>query len=334
MTTNRWSLALQDGALSLPDDGRILVLRARGDADLDAFGKDRVQAVQGFFPDHHRLHARGFAVAVAPEGRFAAALVQIVKSKSESLSLVAEALAHVAPGGLILVDGQKAEGIESILKQVRQVLPVDEVLSKAHGKLFWFRRPELLPPAAADWIAEPQEVEGGFVVPPGSFSAGGADPGSELLVALVPPLKGRVADLGAGWGYIAANLLDEHEGIAHLDLVEAEWDALQAAIANVEDERAGFVWADATTFAPEAAYDVVVSNPPFHTGRAADPGLGRAFIAAASRILKPSGQFFMVANRHLPYEAALKENFGTGQMLAEIQGYKLYQAAKPKRPRA
>ena len=38
----------------------------------------------------------------------------------------------------------------------------------------------------------------------------------------------------------------------------------------------------------------------------------------------------MVANRHLPYEAALKSHFGTGRMLAEIHGYKLYEAAKPK----
>ena len=64
--------------------------------------------------------------------------------------------------------------------------------------------------------------------------------------------------------------------------------------------------------------------------RAADPVLGKAFIAAAARMLKRSGQFFMVANRHLPYEDTLKAHFGSGTLLAEIAGYKLYQAGKPK----
>ena len=69
--------------------------------------RDRVQAVQGFAPDHDRLVARGLDARVEPDGEFAAALVQIVKSKGESLSLVAEALTLVRPGGVIAVDGPR-----------------------------------------------------------------------------------------------------------------------------------------------------------------------------------------------------------------------------------
>lgn len=330
MTPDRWTLALEDGDMTWPEAGAVLVLRARAGADFDALGRDRVQAVQGFAPDHDRLAARGLDARVEPEGDFAAALVQIVKSKGESLSLVAEALTMVRPGGVIAVDGQKDEGIESILKSVKKLLPLDGTLSKAHGKLFWLTRPDVLPDGVADWIAEPGETEEGFVTAPGMFSPDGADQGSEVLVALLPQLKGRVADLGAGWGYMSAVLLDEQESIAAMDLIEAEYAALQAARANVDDPRARFFWADATAFEPEERYDAIISNPPFHTGRAADPALGQAFIAAAARMLKPSGQFFMVANQHLPYEATLKAHFGTGKLLAEIAGYKLYQAGKPK----
>jgi len=39
----------------------------------------------------------------------------------------------------------------------------------------------------------------------------------------------------------------------------------------------------------------------------------------------------MVANRHLPYEAALKDAFGTGRLIGELEGYKLYEAAKPRK---
>jgi 16S rRNA (guanine1207-N2)-methyltransferase len=335
MTPDRWTLALEAGALPQVR-GRVIALMPRGEADLAAFGAD-VLAVQGFRPDHDRLAARGFdavpdltAEAVG-ETEFDAALVQIVKSRQRTLSAVAEAASVLKPGGLLIVDGAKDEGIEALLKAVRAVLPVEEAWSKAHGKLFWLRRPDALPRELTEWIAEPARVEGGYVTAPGGFSADGPDRGSELLVALAPELRGRVADLGAGWGYVAAELLAEQKGIERLDLIEADHAMLAAARLNVDDPRAAFHWADATAYEPEAPYDVILCNPPFHAGRRADPSLGRAFIAAAARMLAPSGKFVMVANRHLPYEAALKEAFGTGRQIGELEGYKLFEAGKPRK---
>lgn len=331
MTPDRWTLARDGGALP-PLEGRCVVLLARGNADLHALGASDILAVQGFRPDHDRLETRGFAVVPVldqPSG-FDAALVQVVKSKVRTLSAVATSMRAVKPGGLILVDGAKEEGIESVLRALKPHVDVEGVFSKAHGKLIWFRRPEIVPDPVADWIATPETAEGGYVTAPGAFSADAPDRGSEILVALTPPLKGRVADLGAGWGYLAAEILAEHEGITHLDLVEAEYDMLDAARANIDDPRAAFHWSDATRFDPTEPYDAIICNPPFHIGRRADPELGRAFISAAARMLKPSGKFIMVANRHLPYEAALKEAFGTGRLIAELEGFKLYEAAKPR----
>jgi 16S rRNA (guanine1207-N2)-methyltransferase len=331
MTPDRWTLALESGALP-PVRGRLLALMARGEADLAAFEADEVLAVQGFRPDHDRLAARGFNVVpeLGEQGGFDAALVQIVKSKVRTLSAVAEALSALRPGGMLMIDGAKEEGIESVLKSLKAHLEVEGVFSKAHGKLIWLERPADLPDALGDWIAEPGTIEDGYVTAPGGFSDAAADRGSEILVALAPAMTGRVADLGAAWGYIAGEVLAEQEGIEHLDLIEADHAMLEAARANIDDPRAAFHWADATRFRPEEPYDTILCNPPFHTGRRADPSLGRAFIAAAGRMLSPSGKFVMVANRHLPYEAALKEAFGTGRLLAELEGYKLYEAAKPR----
>lgn len=333
MTPDRWISALEQGALALPMERRALIMTPPCESHLERLDAQSMVVVQGFFPDHARLAARGFDLVpelpdedIAP---FDLALVFLGKSKALSKSHIAEALVHLRAGGVLIVEGAKTEGIEAILRDLRPYFDVVEVFSKAHGKVIWLTRPAELPEDLADWIAIPQEVTGGFLVPAGGFSADGPDAGSELLVALVPQLKGQVADLGAGWGYIAAQLLDEHAAIAQLDLIEADYNALEAARANIDDSRARFHWADATDFAAETRYDAIVTNPPFHRGRAAEPALGQAFIAAASRLLKPSGQFFMVANRHLPYEMALKTHFATGRMLAEIQGYKLYQAAKP-----
>jgi len=328
MTPDRWTLAAEAGELPVLN-APVLAMLARAEADLGAF--DRVTAVQGFKPDHDRLAVRGVEVATTPEGQFETVLVQIVKSKPRTLSAMAEALVHLQPGGMLLVDGAKDEGIESALKALKKHFPVDGVFSKSHGKLIWLTRPETLPEDVIDWIATPQEVEGGYLTAPGGFSSDGPDRGSELLVALLPELSGRVADLGAGWGYISGEVLAEQQGIETLDLIEADLPMLEAAMANIDDPRARFHWADVSQFADDQGFDVIISNPPFHTGRKADPDLGRAFITSAARLLKPRGRFFMVANRHLPYEAALKDAFGTGRLMGELEGYKLYEAAKPRR---
>jgi len=80
-----------------------------------------------------------------------------------------------------------------------------------------------------------------------------------------------------------------------------------------------------------AAVDAVVMNPPFHTGRSADPSLGRGFIATAARILSPSGSLWMVANRHLAYEAAMSDLFAQVQEMTGDTRFKVLRAARPKR---
>ena len=77
--------------------------------------------------------------------------------------------------------------------------------------------------------------------------------------------------------------------------------------------------------------DAVVMNPPFHVGRKADPALGRAFIAAARRVLKPSGALWLVANRHLPYETALEAHFRNSDEIAGDGRFKILHATRPHR---
>ena len=334
MAASRLTLAVETGALPLPAQGRIGLFRARPDHDLSAFPAERLHIVQGFCPHYRSLAAQGLDCSVAPEGPYAAVLVAATRSKEETLGLIAEALAETQPGGLVAVDAQKTEGAEALLKACKRALDVEDVISKAHGKLFTLRRPETLPETVAGWAkaAAARPGGGGFVTRPGIFSSDGADPGSVLLADHLPDaLKGRVADLGAGWGYLSHRLL-ALEAVTQLDLVEAEHAALESARANITDPRAHFLWEDATSWRPGAVYDAVISNPPFHTGRAADASLGQAFIRTAAAILKPGGQFWMVANRQLPYERTLEAAFREVETVAETPAYKIFRAARPAPP--
>ncbi len=141
-----------------------------------------------------------------------------------------------------------------------------------------------------------------------------------------------MADLGAGWGWLARTALERNPGIAALDLHEAELIALDAARTNVPDARARFHWSDVARLGKAAGpCDAVIMNPPFHQGRAAEPDLGIAFIAAATRMLKPQGRLTLVANRQMPYEAALEAGFRRWAKLGEAGGYKLLEAEGPRR---
>ena len=67
--------------------------------------------------------------------------------------------------------------------------------------------------------------------------------------------------------------------------------------------------------------------------RAAEPQIGQAFVTAAARILSPSGGLWMVANRHLPYEAELKTRFAQVTEIGGDARFKLFHAARPIRMR-
>ena len=320
----RLSLALAADAVTLPE-GRILLLRPPPDLDLDDLPGTPV-VVHGFKPDHDALAARGLPVTPGVEGHFDAAVVFVARARAQTLDLIAQAVAAVPPGAPVVVDGQKLDGADAIVKLCRKAFDLGEVFAKSHGKTFAFPAA----PVPEGWAATPREADG-FVTRPGVFSADGEDAGSALLAEHFGDLAGRVCDLGAGWGYLSRAVLARKEVVA-CALVEAEHAALDCARANVDDPRATFHWADATTWTG-GPFDVVVSNPPFHTARKADPALGRAFIAAAARLLAPGGRFLMVANRHLPYEETLTACFGTVAVLEDRDGFKVIEARKPKRQR-
>lgn len=321
--------ALETGALRLPDEGQIALFRPAGDEDLAALPVDRLEAIQSFRPDHDALARRGLRVAPAPSGPYAAALVCLPRARAEARALIATAAAHVPPGAPILIDGQKTDGVDSMLKELRRHAEVSAPVSKAHGKLFSFPNPGA--GAFAGWEASEQEVEGGFVTLPGVFSADGPDRGSILLANALPAkLPARMADLGAGWGYLARAIL-ARGGVKELHLVEAEKTALDCARRNVTDPRAQFHWADATQPCPGAPFGGIVTNPPFHQGRAAEPELGLAFLASAARQLSPAGELWLVANRNLPYERSLAELFREVEEIAGDGAFKVLHATRPAR---
>jgi 16S rRNA (guanine1207-N2)-methyltransferase len=163
---------------------------------------------------------------------------------------------------------------------------------------------------------------------PGIFSWDRLDPGTALLLANLPPLKGRGADFGCGLGILSRAVLGS-EAVTALTLLEIDRRAVEMARRNVADPRVTILWSDIRTAgAVPDRLDFVVTNPPFHDGGIEDQALGRTFIARAAESLRPGGTLWLVANAHLPYEAALREAFRSVSVTAQAGGYRAFEARR------
>lgn len=321
----------------------VLFLRAREGAALHARGLRGIAVTQPFKPEADRLQRVGadvFDEAALPAAAFPLVLVLPPRQREEARALLARACAAVAPGGRVVMAVANDEGAKSREADLRQLAGTVATTSKHHCRVCW-----TAPGAAFDaallaqwqggdaprWQASTAVPGGRFHTRPGVFAWDRVDAASAMLAAALPgDLRGRVADFGAGWGYLSMQVRARCPQVASLDLYEADARALALAGDNLADADlpVRLHWHDVAQGVDER-FDAVVCNPPFHAlGRGERPDIGRAFIAAAARALKPRGQLWLVANRHLPYEQALGDGFAEVRTIAQDGGFKVVQAVK------
>jgi len=242
---------------------------------------------------------------------------------------LALALKALKVGGRLDVMAPKDKGGSRLKKELTAFGVEIGETAKAHHRRCIVIRPETL--TGIDEAIEagaPRLVEGlDAWSQPGVFAWDRIDAGSALLAETMPPLKGRGADLGCGYGALATVVL-RSPAVTSLLLVDIDRRAVEAARRNIQDPRVTFAWADTRTLEAAGDLDFIVMNPPFHDGGAEDRRLGQAFIRKAAEMLKKGGVLWLVANRHLPYEAELKEAFKRVTPAGDGGPYKLFECTK------
>jgi 16S rRNA (guanine1207-N2)-methyltransferase len=281
-----------------------------------------------------------------PGGKWPVVLVLPGKSRDEALFWFAAARDRLEVGGKIFAAMPNTAGAARFEKELARATGGVVSLQKNKCRAFYAIEDgswdeEIFQTWRA--LGEAREISG-FTVEAGIFSSGRIDPGSQLLADHIPAsLRGTVADLGAGWGFLSDAVLQRCPQVERVDLFEADSRALDCARGNLakfqphptrlasptcyaEDEpNIRFFWHDVTTGLPER-YDAIVMNPPFHSGQATDVDLGRAFLAVAAKSLKRGGKLLLVANRQLPYEPALEASGLAWRKVAEDANYKILSA--------
>ena len=247
--------------------------------------------------------------------------------------VLAQALRALAPEGRFIAMAPKDKGGSRIAKELREFGCEFEEDARHHFRICAGRKPNVLLPSIETALAEgaPRfSEELGAWTQPGIFSWDRVDPGSTLLLENLPPFHGRGADLGCGNGFLSKALL-KNSKVTHLTLVDVDRRATELAQKNLEADAARItvLWRDMRTAELEISnLDFVVTNPPFHDAGMEDQSLGQEFLRRASTLLKKGGACWIVANRHLPYEAVLRPLFSQVRSVAEANGFKVIEAIR------
>ncbi len=325
------TLALERGVAGDPSDGQWRFYNASPLPGLSNDWKKVLLCEQGFRPEYLALEKQGYEKAPFFEGNGAptqGAIFLLGRSRKWNEHYLAVAWNDLAIGNTLVVAGDKAGGIGSIRKWFGGQVEVSDSFSKHHAVVFWIVKET----SSEIPVAEIERSVDGYQVSEGMFSADGPDKASTILAEHFDNrIRGKVADLGAGWGYLAGEVLGSTERIESIGLFEADHSSIKAAEQNLErfDVQKSFHWLDVTTEFPKKPYDWVIMNPPFHSGgRAAEPELGKRFIEVAASTLPSGGRLLMVANKNLPYEKTLEAKFRRFEKLSERDGFKVFEAVK------
>lgn len=291
-------------------------------------------------PDHDLAPSASDAVQLSPlivgstnltdvaDESFDAVTVRAPAGAIERRYVLAHALRVLTPGGRLTAFAPKDRGGLRLKKELQALGCEVGESARRHNRICVSLRPGSIT-ALEDAIAAgaPRQIaENGLWTQPGVFSWDRLDAGTNALLQVLPPFSGVGADFGSGIGLLALNVLASPK-VTKLTLVELDHRAVEVSRRNVTDPRAEIVWADARQTGLKDL-DFIVSNPPFHEGGGEDKALGQAFIRAAAEALRKGGALWIVANRHLPYEAILAESFAKVRLVAEGGGYKVFEAKK------
>ena len=131
MSVSRLQHACDSGLVEWPNGP---VVAWRPEPGLRGLPVANLTVVHGNKAQFDAWRAQGVSVETGWTGTAAASFVQIPRSKVYARKLVAEAAAAVSPGGRVVVDGQKTDGIESVVKDADMIKRKAEiVLDKTRG---------------------------------------------------------------------------------------------------------------------------------------------------------------------------------------------------------
>ncbi|MCL2049550.1 MAG: methyltransferase [Defluviitaleaceae bacterium] len=153
-----------------------------------------------------------------------------------------------------------------------------------------------------------------FLTNNGLFSCDKIDGASLALVQYMPPISGKVLDLGCGYGFIGIALAKKNDII--LTQSDINSVALSYAVKNAEINGVKAAAIHSDSFAEiHEAFDVITLNPPIHAGKDI---MYRLYQESAEHLSR-GGSFFVVIHKKHGAESTVRK---LNEIFGECEVYK------------
>ncbi|KTF11344.1 methyltransferase [Pseudoalteromonas carrageenovora] len=253
------------------------------------------------------------------------------KSKPELLMALDNIRAVITKDADLLVVGENKSGVKSIEKQLTGKAGFSNKIDSAkHCVLYSFSDIELnahfdISTYHKRFTIDVANTSFTAISVPGVFNHGGLDAGTKMLLENAPTVKqGKVLDFGCGAGLIATFLGLQNPA---LEFVCSDVSAL-ATYATEQTLKLNNIKGEAVLSDGlkniTGKFDLIVSNPPFHTGIATDYTVAETFLANAKQHLTKAGKLNIVANSFLKYPPILETQFENYQTVYKNNKFAVY----------
>lgn len=272
----------------------------------------------------------------------ASILYRISKEKAVVHHLINLAQQHLPPGGQLILIGHRGEGIKTYAKKAQQCLGGSRTERKLGGDLWRIELSRGATPGALldtqDYhqlraVAQLQGKE--YLSKPGVFGWNKIDAGSTLLIeqlgqhSQLPLNSTRVLDLGCGSGHLIL-------ASCASDCPVTATDNNAAAILTTRCNLDNFGFSQAEVIASDAGlqlqpeFDLILCNPPFHSGFGINHDLTEKFSVQSARLLAKTGEAWFVVNQHVPLARIAARYFAEVELRIDNGHFCVYTLRKPK----
>jgi 16S rRNA (guanine1207-N2)-methyltransferase len=255
------------------------------------------------------------SMPLAPELVAGATLVLLRLPRSlDELEETAALIAANASPEVVVMAGGRLKHMTVTMNEVlsRHFARLDISHARQKSRVLIAREP-IAAPVAGPRRSWHEELGLEVVATGGVFAGASLDLGTRSLVEVFDqlPRYRRGIDLGSGTGILAAMLArrDPSARVLASDQSASAVESARLTMAANELE-VEVVRDDALSREPDASADLILLNPPFHTGAAVHSGLAEKLFAASARVLQPGGELWTVWNSHLGYRPQLASLVG------------------------
>lgn len=333
--------------LSLRDASIPTLLIADENIDLEQIHQQPDRLLTNRFDQHQHAIQKGWRSEFsdykwpdALEGPISV-IYRISKEKAVVKHLLNCAQLSLQKGSQLTLIGHKGEGFKSISKLARNALNGECQERKVAGDL-WMAQiivGDREKPEDDDYfrirpVAELDQHT--LYAKPGMFGWQKLDPGSTLLLEQLPDIIGlplplgniSLLDLGCGSGYLALASAGADTRVVATDNNAAAIECCQYNLQQAE-LKASVLPTNAGTEL-EDRFDLILCNPPFHSGFRVDHGLTDKFSKQAARLLKPNGKAVFVVNQHVPLGTIARRYFYQVELHTDNGSFCVYSLTQPR----